>query len=30
MTKQMTIAEYHARVGTSFGASEWYLIDQHA
>ena len=28
MTKQMTIAEYHARVGTSFGASEWYLIDQ--
>ena len=28
MTKQMTVAEYHARVGTSFGASEWYLIDQ--
>ena len=28
MTKPMTIAEYHARVGTSFGASEWYLIDQ--
>ena len=28
MTKQMTIAEYHARVGTSFGASDWYLIDQ--
>ena len=28
MTKQMTIAEYYARVGTSFGASDWYLIDQ--
>jgi acyl dehydratase len=28
MTNKMTIAEYSARVGTSFGASEWYLIDQ--
>ena len=28
MTKQMTVAEYFERVGTSFGASQWYLIDQ--
>ena len=28
MTKQMTTAEYHARIGTSFGARDWYLIEQ--